>query len=71
MVSKCLNGCLIFAVCYFQLRKKCLQNFCSIEKWMMLEIIDENFLKIITLLNNLVLICRFATLLATYTFACL
>ena len=37
-----------------QLRKKCLQNFYSIKKWMM---IDKNVFEIMTLTNNLVLIC--------------
>ena len=38
--------------------KKCLQNFCSIEKWMVLKFIDKNTSEIMTLLNKLVLICR-------------
>ena len=37
-----------------QLRKKCLQNLHSIKKWMM---IDKNVFEIMTLTNNLVLIC--------------
>ena len=43
--SKYLNGlnCLVFSICYFWLRKKwCLQNFCLIKKWMMLEIVNKS-----------------------------
>ena len=60
-VNKCLNGCLIFAMCYFWLCKKwCQQNlwWCC-NKWMMQEMFEKNVLRIMTLLNNLVLICRF------------
>ena len=37
---------IVFAICYFQLLKKWyLQNFSSIKKWMMLEIVNKNVLK--------------------------
>ena len=50
----------LFAVCYLKVRKvRCLQNFCSTEKWMMLDIVVKNILKVITVSNNLVFICRF------------
>ena len=50
----------LFAVCYLKVRKeRCLQNFCSTEKWMMLDIVVKNILKIIAVSNNLVFICRF------------
>ena len=42
-------------------KKWCLQNFCSIKKWMMLIIVDKSIFKIITWLNNLVLITGFNT----------
>ena len=52
--------CLIFSVCYFWLFKKwCLQNFCLIKKWMMLEVVDKSAFEAITLPDNLVLVCRF------------
>ena len=51
---------LVFSNCYFRLCKNWyLQNFCLIKKWMMLEIVDESIFRIITLPNNLVLICKF------------
>ena len=42
-------NCPVVSVCYFQLRKKCLQNFCSKKKMvsgMMVEIVDKNVFKI-------------------------
>ena len=33
------------------------------KKWMMLEIVDKNVFKIMTLPNNLVLICNFKTII--------
>ena len=52
--------CLIFSVCYFWFRKKwCLQNFCLINKWMMLEIVDKSAFEAMTMPDNLILICRF------------
>ena len=57
-VARIVN-CLVLAICHFKLRKKwCLQNFYSIKKWMMLEIVDKNASKIMTLPSNLVLIWR-------------
>ena len=41
------------------IRKKCLKNFCSTEKWMMLEIGNKNVFKIVAMSNNLVFICSF------------
>ena len=55
---KYLNGCLVFSIHYFWLRKKCLQNFCLIKKWMMLEIVDKCAFEAMKLPDNLVLICR-------------
>ena len=47
------------AICHSQIGKKwCLQNFHSVKKWVMLEIVDENASKIMKLPNNLVLICK-------------
>ena len=51
-------NCLVFAICYFRSPEKwCLQNFCSTKKWMMLVIVDGNVFKVLTLPNNLVIIC--------------
>ena len=51
-------NCLVFAICYFRPPEKwCLQNFCSTKKWMMLVIVDGNVFKVLTLPNNLVIIC--------------
>ena len=44
-------------------KKWCLQNFCSIKKWMMLIIVDKSIFKIITWPNNLVLITGFNTII--------
>ena len=49
-------NCLVFLICYFWLRKKCLQNLCMLKKWMMLEIVDKSAFEAMTLLDNLVLI---------------
>ena len=40
-------------------KKWCLQNFYWIKKLMMLDIVDKNAFETMTLLDNLVLICRF------------
>ena len=43
-----VNNCLVFLICYLQVRKKlCSQNFCSIEKQMMLEISNKNVLQVL------------------------
>ena len=56
-------NCLVFAICYFRTPEKwCLQNFCSRKKWMMLAIVDGNVFKVLTLSNNLVIICVLLTL---------
>ena len=57
-------NCLLFAICYFRPPEKWwwLQNFCSIKKWMMLAIVDGNVFKVLTLSNNLVIICVLLTL---------
>ena len=53
-------NCLVFAICYFRLFKNwCLQKVYSFNKWELMEIIDKNVFKIITLSNSLVLFCRF------------
>ena len=60
IVNKGLVNHLVIAICHLQLCKKwCLQNLYTIKKWMMLEIIDKNSFKIMTLPNNLVHFCRF------------
>ena len=57
-------NCVIFAICYFQLHKKsCLQNFCLIKKWMMLEIVKKNVFRFMILPNNMVLICKIVIIL--------
>ena len=51
--------CLVFAICYFRPPEKwCLRNFCSTKKWMMLAIVNGNVFKVLTLPNNLIIICR-------------
>ena len=40
------------------LQKRCLKNFNSIRDGMTPEIVDKNVFEIVTILNNLVLICR-------------
>ena len=56
--------CPAFSICYFRLRKKwCLQNFCWINKWLMLETFDKSVFKSMTLPNNLVLICKFKAII--------
>ena len=58
-VYEIVNNCLS-AVCYLRVRKeKCLQNFCSTEKWIMLDITVKNIFKIITMSNNSFFIYRF------------
>ena len=58
-VNVWMVNCLVFAICYFRLHRKwCLQNFCLIKKRIVLEIVDKNAFDIMTLPNNLVLICR-------------
>ena len=53
-------NCLVFAILsFFSYIKKLLQNFCLIKKWMMLDIIDKNVFKVMTLSDNLVDICKF------------
>ena len=55
-----VNNSLVFSNCYFRLRKKrYLQNFCLLKKWMMLEIFDEKVFKFMALPDSLVHICRF------------
>ena len=57
-------NCLVFSICYFWLHKIwCLQKFCLIKKWVVLEIFDKSVSKIMTLPNNLVLICRFQAII--------
>ena len=47
-VYEMVNTCL-FAVCYLRVHKKrCSQNFCSTEKWMMPDIAGENIFKMMT-----------------------
>ena len=50
--------CLVFAFCYFRPPEKwCLQNFCWTKKWMMLVIVNGNVFQVLTLPNNLIIIC--------------
>ena len=58
--NECFEWLIVVSICYFRLgKKRCLKNFCSIKKWVMVVIVDKNVFKIMTLLNNLVLIWRF------------
>ena len=51
-------NCLVFQfVIFAHPAKWCLQNFCAIKKCMMLLIFDGNVFKVLTLPNNLVIIC--------------
>ena len=54
-------NCLIFTICYFWFCKKsCFKkDFCPIQKWMTLAVVNKNIFKVMTLPNNWYLLERF------------
>ena len=52
-----MANCLVVAISCFRLQKvPYLQNFYSVKKWILLEIVDKNVLKLMTLPNNLLFV---------------